>query len=591
MPQRMDRLRTSANNGDGGFTLIELLVVMVILAGCLLGLMTVQVSALRSVTVAKERQQATALTNRTMEQLRALPYDTVTAGLNTSDLAGDANIAAARLKPVGYPNTIDEHLVSGGSAAALPLLPHCQQTADTLVRAVQYKVCTYVTLVSPTAGDTSKGYWLTVITTWSSGATQGRTITVSTRSQVFSPSGCLSTATRPFSGPCQAFHDGTAGSQPAGISVAGAVEGARLIPGNALLGGQVDLPQVTASVQSQQVVSVQAVAQTSGARYADDTPSAPTTGSRPASTGAFTDPDATSTAVPTSATVSQSSAALLRSGASGSFDFTSGANDSGGSVSTTNATSAGNCSDLAGTAVTSGQACGSSRMTHPTGAQTVSLTYGQTLPLGSVAAPAGSVTDRAFVARYLAPGGSYCPTTSGAGCLSAGVGRSVGTSTLGGLPATLTSKTPGFGSTMVSITGYADGARAAAGIGSEASTATRSGTLTYWTGSSYAPVPLGPLTSETYPLGTASGSYATVDGPVTVTMTGQVTLGPGGPAAPTGPATCQPTPCVQSSSSGTLTASVDYVLSRESAVFGRFTATLKLGSSLARATYRAPLQG
>jgi type IV pilus modification protein PilV len=63
-----------------GFTLIELLVVMVILAGCLLGLMTVQVSALRSVTVAKERQQATALTNRTMEQLRALPTTRSPAG-------------------------------------------------------------------------------------------------------------------------------------------------------------------------------------------------------------------------------------------------------------------------------------------------------------------------------------------------------------------------------------------------------------------------------------------------------------------------------------------------------------------------------
>jgi hypothetical protein len=74
-------------------------------------------------------------------------------------------------------------------------------------------------------------------------------------------------------------------------------------------------------------------------------------------------------------------------------------------------------------------------------------------------------------------------------------------------------------------------------------------------------------------------------------MTGQVTVAPGGAATPTGPAGCEPVPCVRSSSSGTLTASVDYVLTRASTVLGRFTATLKLGSSLARATYRAPLTG
>lgn len=578
-----------ASGDDSGFTLAELLIVMIILGGCLLGLLVVQASALRTVTLAKERQQATAFSTRTMEQLRALPYDIVTAGLNSSDLSGDVNIAAGRLRPTGYPNTIDEPIVAGGSAAAAPLFPHCQQSAATLVRGTQYRVCSYVTLVSTTAGDTTKGHWLTVIVRWQSNASKSKPINVSTRSQVFSPAGCLGTATRPFSGPCQAFHDGTAGSQPAGIAVTGELADGRLLTDNPMVSGTVDLPQVTSSVQSQQVVSVQAVAETSGATLQDASSAPPSTGSRTAATGAFTDSDASGGTARTTDTVSQSATSLTSSGTASSVTLLPGLDGNGTSASTTKAVAASACQDLAGGAVTSGQACASSTTTPPAGSQSASLTYGQVIPLGSVAAPTAAGPSRAFVARYLSPGGSYCPGTSGAGCLSANTTRTLGTAVLGGLPSNAVGTPPGFGTAMVSVATYADRAAVAAGTGAEAPTASRSGTLSYWNGTGYASLTLGPASTGTFPLGTVTATYQSSAGQdVTVVMSGSLAVTAATSEA-SGPALCQPAPCVRSSTSGTVTASVTYQLSAGATPVGRFTTTLKLGSSAARATYRAPL--
>ena len=52
-----------------------------VISAVLLGLITVQLQSLGSVGLAKQRQAGHGSGNRTMEQIRALPYDTVTAGL------------------------------------------------------------------------------------------------------------------------------------------------------------------------------------------------------------------------------------------------------------------------------------------------------------------------------------------------------------------------------------------------------------------------------------------------------------------------------------------------------------------------------
>src|SRR5665648_1192881 len=71
---------TGTRPDDEGFTLVELIVAMFVIAIILTSLAMVQTRAMVTIAQAKERQQATALANQTLEQLRALPWDTLKKG-------------------------------------------------------------------------------------------------------------------------------------------------------------------------------------------------------------------------------------------------------------------------------------------------------------------------------------------------------------------------------------------------------------------------------------------------------------------------------------------------------------------------------
>ncbi|MGH8869301.1 MAG: prepilin-type N-terminal cleavage/methylation domain-containing protein [Actinomycetes bacterium] len=569
---------------DGGFTLVELVVAMVIISGVLLGLMSVQVGALQTVTLSKERQQATALANRTMEQLRALPYDTVTGGLRSTDVAGDPNIASGRLKPDGYPNSIDEALVTGATASVSPLFPHRQAGSATKVGKVQYTVGTYVTLASATAGDTTAGYWLTVLVTWASEETGGATKTVSTRSRLFSPNGCLATSTHPFSGPCQAFFDASAGTSPASLGIASAgPEGSLPVADNALRTGSVDLPSLASGVQSEQTVSVQGKAATSGASYTNGSAGPIGTGTVAATTGASTDPETGEASVPQSATVTQSASTLSSVGSASTFTLQAATGDSARSASTTSATSGGSCRNLAAVSLASGQACSSSEFT-PGGTLSAALQHGSaTIPLGSVAAaPAPS---RAFASRYVSSSTPYCSGASGAGCISANVSRALGAAAVGGVPASATGTPAGFTS-MVTLENYSDGAGAESGVGAQPSSAQRSGTLKYWNGTAYTSVSLGAGTSSQLDAAEVSVAYSGPGGAVTLNLSGSVRVTPVVKDA-TGVSPCQPDACGVNATAGSVVATVTYTMTTSAGTIGHFIVTYDLGSSAAKTSYRA----
>lgn len=567
---------------QSGFTLVELMVAVFIIAGALLGMITLQLRSLGTVNLSKQRQQATDLADRTMEQLRALPYDTIKAGLSSSDLSETAPIylVSGRLRPTSFASSIDEQLVTGATTLS-PLNLHRRSDSSTRIGNTQFAISSYVTLVSAAANDVSQGYWLTVIVNWNSGSATSTVKQVMVRSQVYSPTGCLATSNHPFSGPCQAFYDGAAGTTPAGISVVSAgATGTTPLAGNDMTSGGADLPSLSMGVQSEQTVAAQGKAAASAAHYLDSSSSTTAQGGQGAATGASTDPATGGSSPPSTANFAQAAQAVTKATSTGTFAFQD-ASDTGASSSTTAALSGASCLDLSSTVVTGGQACSSGNFA-PGGPVSSTLTYaGGNIPLASVAASA--TTSKAFVARFLSSTGSYCTGASGTGCISGNVTRSLGNGVVGGAPTPATGLPSGWLGSMITLTGYGDSASTEAGPGAQPAASSRTGTLMYWSGSGYTSVPLSSATNSTYPLTRVTYGYSGSSA-VTVRMTGSVTVGPS--SAKTGAPQCQAPVTCASSTSGSLLATVTYAISAGNAQSALFTVTLDLGSAAAQASYR-----
>ena len=621
------RRRQSA---EEGFTLIELIVTMAVISGVLLGLLAVQTSALSTVTLSRERQQATDLANRTMEQLRALPYDLVAAGLLDTDAmpAADPNITliggVRHFQPPGatVPEPLVTHAVAGCPVPApdpipaicppVPLFPHVQAGALTKIGKVQFTVRSYVTLVN---GAPNNGYWLTVDVSWSSAPSGGRTKRVRSRTQAYSPTGCLKTSTHPFSGPCQAFFDASAGTTPASISLTSDVPGSPLLLGNSITGGSVSVPSLSAVVQAEQIVSTQSVSSGSQARYSTSLGEQESVDDETSTTVATTDP-ATGEATTPAHVVKPSSALPLDAGSSTDNVFRlAPASSSVDAASTTRATNTANgCKTTTGAGFDSNQVCssGSTTSTSPTGGTIdASLTYGPTAfslaSIGGAASPA-----RVTAARFVTSAGPYCTAAVDVGCVVADVERSFGATALGGVPSTAEGLPAAFttSSSLLSVSGYTAKARSESGLGAEVlvpsltdstpRATARAGTVSWWSGTGptgYQEIELDDFTPRNETLAPVTFHYPGLDGDrIDVTMTGTVSVSPPTRTptplitptpVPAVPLTCTPDACGMEESSGAVTAAVTYELRNATTVVGRFTVSLDLGTASARTTYRA----
>lgn len=584
---------------DSGFTLVEVLVAMAVISTALLGLIFAQLQSLTTITVAKQRQQATALATQTMEQVRSLSYATVLAGMSSTDLT-DPNIVGGRLRPA-FDSSIDEPVLSTvTSDTTAPLRPHVRADATTFLNGIQFTVRTYLTRAG--ADVSVSGVTVTVAVTWSSAASGHAKIAVQ-RSRIYQVSGCSGTTLRTFSGPCQTFLYGQAGSRGGSLAVRPGGAATTLPFGSAATGGTVTFPVVSALAQAEQLVSGSGTAATSGATLSAG--SASSSGSVPAVSTSRTDPE-TGPGSDGSRTSTQTGSALTTGGVAGTLALRPGAADTTSVLSVPVAGVTPACIDTSPVplTVTSGQVC-SSASASLGGAVGVSLDLApvgtRDLPPTDLVQVPATTSLKGWAGRYTHAGTIHCTTATSAGCVAATSAHRVGTTQLGQVPPTAIGDTvpAGFAGYLARVDALSATAWSESGTGAtnpapawpfSSTTAvwSRQGTVSYWTGSGYASLGLAtstaladvalPPVSVTYAGGTA----------ITVTVSGSLRVKT--PSSTTsGTTPCVTAACSRTSDSGAVTAQLHYVVSNASsaAAVADFWVDVDLGSASAKTSYRS----
>jgi len=570
--------------GAEGFTLIEMVVTLTIIVMVMTSMIALYLRSLHSISLARQRQQASALAARSLEELRALPYAVVTAGLRAADLAGDANIVQVsgvyRLRLTA--NGIDEPLlVAGTTTTPAPLNPHvATQTVD----GVTYTVSSYVTRTSSTAPFT-----LTSVVSWSSNVSSG-TRKIAQRSTAYSPSGCLSTATHPFAGPCQSSFTGEAGTTAASISVLNDADSTQPVAGFTGTSAELELPLMSSSLAVEQtssattrVATTEAGAVTGGTRTAS--------GDRPATAATSSDPGGGAPVTATATTPAQTSTPVSISGTAGTLTATPSSADSGSAASA--ASSSTSCPDPGGTALPTGRPCTSGNV-RSTGTDSVlsanlsGTNAVRTLGAFDLARVAAAPSDtRAVATRIVTAGSVGCPTTSGDGCAYASASRALGTVTLGGLPTAQAGDTwPAGYTSAVRVSGLTESARAEAGTGERTPAYTRSaGTLSYWNGSGMTSVDLATLaTPATIDPPAVSATYVGTGGNVVVTADASITVG-SATTTSSGSLPCTSGLCTRTAKGSAFNVTILYVVTTGGVQTTRFVVTATLGTVSAEATY------
>jgi type II secretory pathway pseudopilin PulG len=176
---------------EAGFALVEVMVSAFVITVLALAGVTALVHTGANVSQSRQRQAAAALATQALEQLRGLPYATVTAGLRSDDLSGDPDISGGSggprlVLPAAVPGggAIDEQLVvNSGTTTAAPLYPHRTVVSNATFRSSP-TLSVFVTLDAANPGV----FNLTAVVRWAP-TPGGVEQTYVQRSKLFSPPG------------------------------------------------------------------------------------------------------------------------------------------------------------------------------------------------------------------------------------------------------------------------------------------------------------------------------------------------------------------------------------------------------------------
>lgn len=485
--QTRRRRRRQLDADERGFTIVETVVALGVMFTLLVSLAYVVSSGLTYQRTARVRQTANGIANQLLEQVRGLPYDAITSGMLSTDLAGDANIVtcgsvkklfACTAGGGSIPGTAETIVQSPSLSTTTPLVPHRSSTSpntNPTVDGVTYTWATYVSQGAANADGDPAPYRVTVEVGWTA-ATGAQTLRV--QSLFWSPTGCRSTATHPYAAPCEAFFYAKASVPTGTISIEPTPSNPVGIVSTDFDGGELSLGGVDASIQQEQVVQSLA---SFAVGHAELTTSGVTTtyGATTGAANADSDPNTASTDYQrvrcgVEATCAAASASSPSAASADRMTLSVPTTTTAEAAGVFQAVTAKPCppSNIA-TAENDQLACAGAGYVQA-GDLSAVATVGSTTPnLGSfdvarVSAPSTTspAPVRAFTHRVANPTTNVCtPAASTDGCAALTASRAFGTIAVGGLPAGFGTPSGWLGS-FVRITNYADSATASVGYGS-----------------------------------------------------------------------------------------------------------------------------
>jgi hypothetical protein len=539
--------------------------------------------------------------NQAIEQIRALPFDTLKSGLLASDLTGDSNITNSggvyKFNGVTPNETIPTH----GTAAATdtaPLVPHkaMQTVGPTSANGTRFTVAAYPSYLNDNTAQYA--FRVTVIVTWA-GAQRGAAGRAQSSTIMYSPQGCLSTSTHPFAAPCQPFSYATAGVHGGQIGITGMVQGLSLdTTGDPAAGAFINTGEADAELQLEQVFAVQGRIQTSGGTFKPSSGTLEIAGRLAVQSRADNDASQPGNATNSSATPPAGLAASSVPAVPALYPNPLVVTTSGersfllATLSTVTADST--CGE---SPTSTNQPCATSRM-QPSTTASANVTFGArasllgTASLAQLTAPSAPAT--VTTQRALSPGINVCRAAAADGCVRSDASRTITQLTLGGLPANIRGAPAGFiRGYFVRVLGFADSVAAEAGSGtsSGAPSATASGTVTYWNGTTYTTLTIASGASVSIPRLSLSFYDAVNDVDVLVSADnlrtgGTSTTNTPGTASTSCVATCrlQSTATSKSPLLGTITYNITKRSTGER--YANLTMAVDLGSLNASASYQ-----
>ena len=607
------RARSREAKGEDGFTLIELVVATGVMLAAVVAMLGTTFAGFRGIAVARRRQVANALANQAIEQIRALPFDTVTHGLDNTDLSTNTD---SRITKTGSGSSATytfggEQIPHADNPTTAPLVPH--QTS-VVQNNLTYTVAAYLTSFQNVSG--SNTYRATVIVSWPALTGTASTSQVQVQTVLFSPTAgaqtCPSSKTHPFPAPCQPFLYGSASRSAGVVSLSGTISGIGL--DHAALW----LPSQSSSMQIEQIYASQGSAQTSGATLQLTNQDEQSGGRQQVTSGADNDPAQPKPGYQNNSVSSQSSGSLSASGNNNQISVSWGTGDVAATTSTINASTTadgssppkfGPCPLLVPASAfdltqNDNQPCGSSKgqqggtlstaLAIKAGPNTVNAT------LAAVGAP--SVPSTAFTNRDTAAEATVCKLvpSSSDGCLESQQTRSLGTVSLLQLPIGTglllpLTDLPGYDAVkgLVQLTNFSDSVSAEAGVGAGAPSASvTGGTISYFNGVGYSTITVG-STSQTIAIGLGGNGVHLTDSLIlgallNIDVTANLTTG--GTSVSDPAAGCS-TPCTRTSASAQsnspIQGSFEFKLTYAGSVLSDVTATVDLGTLLAKSSYTA----